>query len=83
MRNVSVTALKGKVSLQLGAKEHQKVTVHNKPHTRALLRKIQQGARLCSGEEQQRRKQALHRASGEWKGRSLEMKRLGEHGGRR
>ena len=37
----SVTALRGKVSWQLGAKEYHKVTPHNKPHTRDLLGKTQ------------------------------------------
>lgn len=34
---VSVTALRGKVSWQLGATEYHKVKMHNNPHTRDLL----------------------------------------------
>jgi hypothetical protein len=41
---VSVTALRGKESWQLGAKEYPKVTPQNKTHTRDLLGKGQQGA---------------------------------------
>ena len=34
---VSVAALKGKVSWQLGTKQYHLVTLYNKPHTRDLL----------------------------------------------
>jgi hypothetical protein len=51
--NRSVANVKGKLSWQTGAREYHKVTPHNKPHTRDLLRKIQEGGCLCSGKKQQ------------------------------
>lgn len=46
-----VTALKGKISWQLGGKEYHKVTLYNKPHPRDLWGKTQEGDCLCSGEK--------------------------------
>lgn len=51
--SANVTALRGKLSWQSGAKEYHKVTLHNKPHTRDLLEKIQDGGLLCSDKKQQ------------------------------
>lgn len=52
---LSVMALKGKISSQLGAKEYHEVTEHNRPYTRHLLGKTQEG--LCLGKEQPRTEQ--------------------------
>lgn len=51
---ISATALKGKVSWELGARDYHKVTPHNRLHTRDLLVKTRESGCLCSGEEQQR-----------------------------
>jgi hypothetical protein len=51
---MSVTALRGKVSWQLGAKEYHKVTQHNKSQTRDLLGKTQESrGHIHSREKQQ------------------------------
>lgn len=50
--NVRVTVLRGKESWKLGVKEHYKVTLHSKPHTRVLL-----GKTHCLEEKQQRMEQ--------------------------
>lgn len=51
--SVSVVALRGKISWQLGAKEYHKVTPHNKLHTRDLLGKTQERGCLGLGKNQQ------------------------------
>lgn len=57
------------MSLQLGGKEHHKVTPHNNPHTRDLLGKTQMPGCLFSEEKQQRTKEEagfLYRVSWGW-----------------
>lgn len=50
--NVNVTALRRKAFWQLEAKEYQKVTLHNKRHTRDLLGKeTQEGGCFCLARE--------------------------------
>lgn len=49
--------LRGRVSWQSGAKEYHKVKLHNKPHTRHLLEKTQDGGLLCSDKKEQRNEQ--------------------------
>jgi len=53
-KDLIVGALKGQVSWQSGAMGYHQVTPHSKPRTRDLLRKVQGGGCLCSGEKQQR-----------------------------
>jgi hypothetical protein len=53
---VSVAALKGKVSWQLGTKEYLKVIPQNKHHTRYLLGwETQEGGWLCSSRREDSR----------------------------
>ena len=57
MLKASVTAVRGKVFWQLGAKEYHKGTQQNKPHTRDLLGGKNSGdppGCLCLGEKNQR-----------------------------
>jgi hypothetical protein len=54
MLKASVTAVRGKVFWQLGAKEYHKGTQQNKPHTRDLLGETQEAVSLLSGKKQQR-----------------------------
>lgn len=72
--NVSVTALRQKLSWQLGAKDYHKVTLHNKLHTQIYwegkLREMIACVQVKSNRELDRR-QALYRVS--W---GLELSRL-------